>query len=151
MVQGLRTQPSRNTDVSPYFMVFSSEVVLPADIAFRAPKVENYNEENSDLARLIEVDSLEEERLVTYVRMAKYLDSLRRYYNPNVNDRFFVVEDLVLRRKQKIDGMHKLSSPWEGPFIIKAVTRPGSYRLCDMDERDVPNSWHIDHVRCFYP
>jgi hypothetical protein len=34
MVWGLRTQPSCNTDVSPYFMVFGSEVVLPANIAF---------------------------------------------------------------------------------------------------------------------
>ena len=67
-------------------MVFSSEAILPTDVAFRTPRVENYNEENSDQARLIEVDSLEEERLVTYVRMAKYLDGLRRYYNRNVND-----------------------------------------------------------------
>jgi hypothetical protein len=34
VVWGLRTQPSRNTSVSPYFMVFGSEAVLPADIAF---------------------------------------------------------------------------------------------------------------------
>ena len=113
--------------------------------------MENYNEENTDQACLIEVDSLEEECQVTYVCMAKYLDGLQRYYNSNVNDGFFMVEDLVLRRKQKTDGMHKLSSPWEGPFIIKVVTRPDSYRLCDMDERDVPNSWHIDLLRCFYP
>ena len=44
-----------------------------------------------------------------------------KYYNHNVNDQFFVARDLV-HRKQKIDRMHKLSSPWEGPFIIKAVT-----------------------------
>ena len=80
-------------------MVFGSEAVLPAKVAFRAPRVENYNEENSDQARLVEVDSLEEEHLVTCVRMAKYLDGLRRYYNRNVNDRFFVLRDLVLRRK----------------------------------------------------
>ena len=61
--------------------------------------MENYNEENSDQARLVEVDNLEEERLVTCVRTAKYLEGLRRYYNHNVNDRFFVVGDLVLRRK----------------------------------------------------
>ena len=67
-----------------YFMVFGSEAVLPADIAFRAPRVENYNEENSNKAPLIELDSLEEKCLVTYVRMAKYLDDLRRYYNRNV-------------------------------------------------------------------
>ena len=34
VVWGLRTQPSRNTGVSPYFMVFGSEDVLPANIAF---------------------------------------------------------------------------------------------------------------------
>ena len=76
MVWGLRTQPSRNTGVSPYFMVFGFEAVLPAEVAFRAPRVENYNEENSDQARLVEVDSLEEERMVTYVRTAKYLNGL---------------------------------------------------------------------------
>ena len=112
--------------------------------------MENYNEENSDQARLVEVDNLEEECLVTCVWMAKYLNGLRRYYNRNVNDRFFVVGDLVLRKKHKTDGMHKLSSPWGGPFIVKAVTQPGSYRLCDMDERDIPNSWHIDLLRRFY-
>ena len=132
-------------------MVFGSEAVLPADVAFRAPRVENYNEENSDQAWLVELDILEEEHLVTYVRIAKYLDGLRKYYNRNVNDQFFVVGDLVLCRKQITDGMHKLSSPWEGPFIVKAVTQPGSYRLCDMDKRDVPNSWHINLLRHFYP
>ena len=34
MVWGLRTQPSHNTGVSPYFMVFGSEAVLPANVAF---------------------------------------------------------------------------------------------------------------------
>ena len=57
-------------------MVFGSEAVLPADVAFQAPRVENYNEENSDLAQHIKVNSLEEEHLVTYVRMTKYLNGL---------------------------------------------------------------------------
>jgi hypothetical protein len=92
-------------------MVFSSEVILLANLTFRAPRVENYNEENSNQARLVEVDSLEEEHLVTFVQMAKYLDGLQRYYNCNVNDRFFVVGDLVVHRKQKMNRMHKLSSP----------------------------------------
>ena len=36
VVWGLRTQPSRNTGVSPYFMVYGAEAVLPTDIAFRS-------------------------------------------------------------------------------------------------------------------
>jgi hypothetical protein len=87
VVWGLRTQPNRNTGVSPYFMVFDFEAVLPADVAFRAPRVKNYNKENSDQARFAELDNLVEECLISSVRTAKYLDSMRRYYNRNVNDR----------------------------------------------------------------
>jgi hypothetical protein len=48
MVWGLRTQPSQNTGASPYFMVYGAEAVLPADIAFLSPRVENFNEDRSD-------------------------------------------------------------------------------------------------------
>jgi hypothetical protein len=68
-------------------MVFGFEAILPADVTFWAPRVKNYNEENSDQARFAELDNLVEERLVSSVWMAKYLDSMQRYYNHNVNDR----------------------------------------------------------------
>ena len=45
VVYGLWTQTSHNTGVSPYYLVYGSEAVLPADIAFRAPRVENFSEE----------------------------------------------------------------------------------------------------------
>jgi hypothetical protein len=45
VVWGLRTQPSHNTSVSPYFMVYGAEAVLPADIEFRSRRVENYNKD----------------------------------------------------------------------------------------------------------
>ena len=99
VVWGLRTQPSHNTGVSPYFLVFGSETVLPIDVAFWAPRIENYNEENNDQARQDNVNRLEEERLVTCVRTAKYLDSLRKYFNRNIEERSFVVGDMVLHRK----------------------------------------------------
>ena len=73
------------------------------------------------------------------------------YYNRNIKGHSFAVSDLVLRRKQKTKGMHKLSSPWEGPYVVKEVTRLGSYRLCDLDGIDIPNSWHIEHLIRFYP
>ena len=113
--------------------------------------MENYDEEQAVAVRTEEVDRAEEECLITYVRTAKYLEGLRRYYNRNIKGCSFTVGDLVLRRKQKTKGMHKLSSPWEGPYVVKEVTRPGSYRLRDLDGIDGPNSWHIEHLICFYP
>jgi len=151
VVGGLRTQASRSTSVSPYFLVYGSEAILPADVAFRAPRVENFVEEQATTVWTEDIDWAKEERLITCVRTAKYLEDLRRYYNHNVKGRSFTVGDLVLRRKQKTEGLHKLSSPWEGPYVVKEVTRPGSYRLCDLDGIDVPNSWHIEHLIRFYP
>ena len=121
------------------------------DIAFRAPRVENNDEEQAVAVRTEDADMAKEERLITCVRIAKYLEGLRRYYNQNVKGHSFAVGDLVLHRKQKTEGMHKLSSPWEGPYVVKEVTQPGSYRLCDLEGIDVPNSWHIEHLIRFYP
>ena len=132
--------------MSPYFLVYDSEAILPADIAFRAPRVENYDEEQAAAVRTEDVDRAEEECLITCVRTAQYLEGLRRYYNRNIKGRSFAVGDLVLHRKQKTKGMHKLSSPREGPYIVKEVTQPGSYRLSDLEGIDVPNSWHIEHL-----
>jgi hypothetical protein len=42
-------------------------------------------------------------------------------------------------------------TPWEGPFIVAEVTRPGSYRLTQMDGTKVGNSWNIEHLKKFYP
>ena len=120
--------------------MIGSEAVLPTDVTFWAPRIENYDEENDDQSRQDDVDRLEEERLVTCVWTAKYLDSLHKYFNRNIQERSFTVGNMVLRRKQKTDGMHKLSSPWEGPYIVKAMTQSGSYRLCDQDGVDIPNS-----------
>ena len=106
--KALWTQTSHNTGVSPYYLVYGSEAVLLADIAFRAPRVENFNEEQLVIARQEDDDRLEEECLVTCVRTTKYLEGLRIYYNRNIHERYFVVGDLVLHRKQKSNGLHKL-------------------------------------------
>jgi transposase InsO family protein len=50
IIWGLCTQPSRNIGVTPYFMVFGSEAVLPADIAFQAPRIKNHDEDRSNEA-----------------------------------------------------------------------------------------------------
>ena len=83
----------------PYFFVYGSEAILPADIAFRAPRVEHYDEEQAAAVPTEDVNKAEEECLITYVRIAKYLEGLRRYYNRNIKGHSFAIGDLVLHRK----------------------------------------------------
>ena len=130
-------------------MVYGAKAVLPVDIAFRSARVENFDEDKANEARELEVNSAEEKRLDSCVRIAKYLAVLCNY-NKNVKEWFFVVGDLVLKWKTNQAGVYKLATPWEGPFMIKEVTQPTSYRLAHLDGTDVPNSWHIDKLRRFY-
>jgi hypothetical protein len=67
-------------------MVYGAEVVLPADITFRSPLIENFAEDRSDEARELEVNCSEERWLDSCVRTAKYLAVLCRYYNRNVKE-----------------------------------------------------------------
>ena len=69
------------------------------DITFRAPRVENYDEEEAAAVQTEDVDRAEEERLITCIRTAKYLEGLRKYYNRNIKGRSFAVGNLILRRK----------------------------------------------------
>jgi hypothetical protein len=67
-------------------MIYGAEAVLLADIAFRSPHIENFDEERSDEARELEVNCSEEWRLDSCERTAKYLAVLHRYYNRNVKE-----------------------------------------------------------------
>jgi hypothetical protein len=45
----------------------------------------------------------------------------------------------------------KLSPPWEGPYIIAEVIRPGTYKLKDSDGNILTNSWNIEQLWHFFP
>ena len=148
VVWSLRTQPSRalygNT---PFFMVYGSEAVLPADLRFGAPRLVFENIAEVEATRIEDIDILEEERLNTILQSARHQQTLRRYHDKAIRHRSFVVGDLVLHRILTGEGQHKLSPLWEGPFVVAEVTRPGSYRLTQMDSTEID----IEHLRKFYP
>jgi hypothetical protein len=101
-----------------------------------------YDESISEDSRRVDINGLEETRCAALVQSARYLEGLRRYHDRNLKERSFNVDDLVLRRIQNMDGLHKLSSPWECPFTVAKVTGLGSYRLQTLEGDDISNSWN---------
>jgi hypothetical protein len=95
---GLRTQPSKPTGESPYFLVYGSEAILPTDVIWNSPAVEHYDEGVSEDSRRVDIDSLEETRCAALVQSTRYLEAIRRYHDRNVKERSFNVGDLILRR-----------------------------------------------------
>ena len=97
------------------------------------------------------LDQLEEARDVVLLHSAKYQQSLRRYQARRVRGRDLKVGDLVLRLAQSNKGRHKLTPPWEGPYIIAQVLKPGTYKLANEKGEILTNAWNIEQLRRFYP
>jgi hypothetical protein len=134
----------------PYFLVYGYEAILPADVMWDSPAVEQYDEGISEDRRRVDIDRLEEACCATLVQSARYLEGIRRYHDRNIKERFFNVGDLVLRHIQNTEGLHKLNSPWEGPCTVAKLTGPGSYLLQTLEGEDISNSWNIDQLCRFY-
>ena len=141
-------------------MVYGAEAVLPTDMMHDSPRVTMYTEAEAREAREDDVDLLEEARELAASRSAIYQQSLRRYHSRKVCPRVFQEGDLVLRLVQRTIGMHKLSPPWEGPFIVSKALHNDAYYLIDAQEprEDVKDTsdeetkrpWNVALLRPFY-
>jgi hypothetical protein len=119
-----------------------------------------YTEEEAKEARENDVDLLEEAREITLSKTAIYQKNLRRYHAQKVNPRRFQEEDLVLRLKQGTEGRHKLTPPWEGPFIVSRALHNDAYYLIDAQapkknkvdrsKEETKRPWNIALLRLFY-
>ena len=97
------------------------------------------------------LDQLEETRDVALLHSAKYQQALRRYQARRIRSRDLKVGDLVLRLRQSNKGRHKLTPPWEGPYIVAQVLKPGTYKLANEKGEIFTNAWNIEQLRRFYP
>jgi len=132
-------------------MLYGSEAILPTDLEYDSPRVKAYDEQGSNAAMEDALDQLDEARDVALLRLAKYQQALRRYHHRRVRGRAFNVGDLVLRRVQSTKDRHKISPPWEGPYIVAELLRPSTYKLQTANGQVFTNAWNIEQLRHFYP
>jgi hypothetical protein len=143
VVWSLRTTPSRATGFTPFFLVYGAEAILPIDLEYGSPRTRAYDDQSNQSSREDSLDQLEEARDMALLHSARYQQSLRRYHARGVRSRDLQVGDLVLRLRQDL--------PWEGPFIIAKILKPGTYKLANSQGEVYSNAWNIRQLRRFYP
>ena len=136
----LRTTPNRTTGFTPFFIVYGSEAVLPTDLDYGSPRIRAYNESGSRTSLEDVTDQLDEACDVALLRSARYQLALRMYHGHHVRRQAFNVGDLVLRLVQSNKDHHKLSPPWDGPYAIVEVLRPGTYNMQTADNEVLTNA-----------
>jgi transposase InsO family protein len=146
----LRTTPSRATGFTPFFLVYGSEAMLPTDVEYGSPRLKAYKEKSNDATREDALDQLEQVRDVALLHSARYQQSLQCYHDKHVHRWDLNVGDLVLRRSRNNKGRHKLTSSWEGSYIIAEVLKPGTYKLSNEKGKIFTNAWNIEQLRHFF-
>ena len=98
------------------------------------------------------MDLVEELRDSTRYKVDKYQQKVATYDNSKVKLRQFQVNELVLREASASipAKVSKMSAPWEGPYKIIQVVRPGTYRLANLNGSPVPNTWNAVHLKKYY-
>ena len=139
-------------------MVYGVEAVLPSDIRHDSPHVAACVEADNKKSHQDALDLLDEEWDLAIACSVIYQQDLRRYHSRRVRSRTFQEDDLVLRLIQDQSDMHKLSPPWEGPFMVSKNLHNGSYYLIDVrehkdshkSEEETRRPWNIAHLWPYY-
>jgi hypothetical protein len=106
---------------SPFFLIYGAEAVLPMDLEYGLPRVQGYDKGTNQGAREDSLNQLGEACVVALMHSARYQQALRRHQARKIRRRDFNEGDLVLRLRQDNRGRHKLSPPWEGPYVVVKV------------------------------
>jgi hypothetical protein len=98
----------------------------------------------------VDKDAIEGIRLQAVENINKYQAETIKWRDRKVRLKNIKLGHLVLRRVANRDTVGKLQLKWEGPFLVVSSSRPGSYKLKDMDDNDIPRSWNADELRRYY-
>jgi hypothetical protein len=142
------TTVSRSTGFTPFKLLFGDEAIAPEEGKTGSIRTTASAEDEANYK--ITKDTIEGTRLQAIEHINKYQAETIKWHDRKVRLKNIKPGHLVLQRVAKPDTVCKLQLKWEGPFLVVSSSRPGSYRLKDMDGNDIPRSWNADELRRYY-
>jgi hypothetical protein len=142
------TNVSRSTCFTSFKILFCDEAITPEEAKTGSIRTTASAEDEVDSQ--ITKDTIEGTRLQAIEHINKYQAETIKWRDRKVRLKNIKPGHLVLRRVANPDTVGKLQLKWEGPFLVVSSSRPGSYRLKDMDGNDIPRSWNVDELRRYY-
>jgi hypothetical protein len=142
------TTMSRSTGFTPFKLLFGDEAITPEEAKTGSIRTVASAETEADYS--VAKDAIEGVRLQAVENINKYQAETIKWRDRKVQLKNIKPGHLVLRRVANPDTVGKLQLKWEGPFLVISSSRPGSFRLKDMDGNDIPRSWNADELRRYY-
>jgi hypothetical protein len=142
------TTMSRSAGFTPFKLLFGDEAITPEEA--KAGSIRTMVSAEDEVDYSVAKDAIEGIRLQAVENINKYQAETIKWRDRKVRLKNIKPGHLVLRRVANPDTVGKLQLKWEGPFLVVSSSRPGSYRLKDMDDNDIPRSWNADELRRYY-
>jgi hypothetical protein len=139
---------SRSTGFTPFKLLFGDEAITPEEAKAGSIRTVASAEDEADYS--VPKDAIEGIRLQAVKNINKYQAETIKWRDRKVRLKNIKPGHLVLRRVANPDTVGKLQLKWEGPFLVVFSSRPGSYRLKDMDGNDIPRFSNVDELRRYY-
>jgi hypothetical protein len=142
------TTASRLKGFTPFKLLFGDEAITSEEAKIGSIITIAPAEDEADYQ--VTKDTIEGTKLQAIEHINKYQAETIKWRDRKVRLKNIKAGHLVLRRVANLDTVGKLQLKWEGPFLVVSSSRPGSYRLKDMDGNDIPRSWNADELRRYY-
>jgi hypothetical protein len=142
------TTMSRSIGFTPFKLLFGDKAITLEEAKAGSIRTVASAEDEADYH--VTKDTIEGTKLQAVENINKYQAETIKWRNRKVRLKNIKPGHLVLRRVANPDTVGKLQQKWEGPFLVVSSSRPGSYRLKDMDDNDIPRSWNADELRRYY-
>lgn len=144
-----------STRVTPFYMVYGTEVVLPieVEIPFLWVLMEaKLDEAECVKTRFDQLNLIEEKCMTAVCHRQLYQRRLKKAFDTKVHPRHFEEGDLVLRRILPIHKgpCDKWTPNYEGPYVVKKAFFGGALILTTMNGEELPRSINFDIVKRYY-
>ena len=149
---GYRMTARRPIGISPFALTYGMKVKVPTEIGM--PTLRTNLPEQSNVETVVkDLDTIDELREVTIVRITSYHNRLENLYNRRLKPSMFQPGDLVLRKvfKNTVDpSTGKFQPNWGGPYNVTRAGESRSYALDKLDGMPVPRMWNVMHLERYY-
>ncbi|VFQ89711.1 unnamed protein product [Cuscuta campestris] len=144
-----RTTPRRATGDTPFGLAYGFEARAPAENVIPTRREMTYDPEVNEQNQAVELNFLEERRDEARIRVENYRRQVKSYFDSRGKPRVFQVGDYILRKREKSQPTKggNLAKKYEGPYIIKAVVRPGTYKLMTPKGKEIDMTWNVEHLK----
>ncbi|XP_074378276.1 uncharacterized protein LOC141719798 [Apium graveolens] len=140
---------SGGTGKTPFKLDYGSEAWLPMETGSPSHKVIHFDKVSNIEGPKTNMELLDEVRDRAVQKMEKYKEKTNLYFGKKAKIIEYEVGELVLQYTKASDltNQDELQPNREGPYKVKEVLRPGTYKMSYLNDTQVPNTWNRARLR----